>query len=105
MDFKISSLNVNSLVEYRRKHLLNEFIRENPSHLFLIQETKFGPGFNYFHSSYSSFSSSNRIGCGGVPILLRSELRVRNLVRLAGPIDAVFLDVLLGGEWISIGSV
>lgn len=105
MDLKLISLNVNSIVEHRRKFLLGDFITENPAHIYLIQETKFGPFHSYSHPSFSSVSSPNRAGCGGSLMLIHCGLKIRNLCRLSGMIDAVFVDVFLGNTWISIGSV
>lgn len=105
MELKISSLNVNSLVEYRRRFMMNEFISRNRAHIYCLQETKFGPRHNYAYSQFSTFSSSNRVGCGGAALMIHNDFRVRNVVNFSGSIDAVFADVFLGDEWITIGSV
>lgn len=105
MDLRLISLNVNSIVAYRRKYLLNDFISKNPAHIYFLQETKFGPNHSYSHPSFSTLSSSNRSGCGGVAIMVHGGFRIRNLFRVSGMIDAVFVDVCVGDEWISFGSV
>lgn len=105
MEFRVSSLNVNSLIEHRRRFLLNDFISRSPSHVFLLQETKFGDHHCFTHSSYSSFYSHNRPGCGGVAMLIHQRFRVRNILRLCGPIDAIFADVFLDNAWVTFGSV
>lgn len=105
MDFKLTSLNVNSIVRYGRKYLLDDFISRNPSHVFFLQETKFGPSHRYSFSSFSSFSSFNSAGCGGTLMLVHDGFRVRNFRRLSGIIDGVFVDILIGGFWVTLGSV
>lgn len=85
--------------------MLEDFISRNPAHIYFLQETKFGPNHNFSFPSFSTFSSPNRVGCGGVALLVHSGLRVRNLRRVSGMIDGVFLDVCLGGGWITVGSV
>lgn len=105
MEIKIISLNVNSLIEYRRKYLLNEFITNNPVHVYCIQETKFGPHHNYFFSSYTTLLASNRTGCGGATLLVHSGLKIRNPGMTVGEIDCAYADVFIGGEWIKIGSI
>lgn len=99
------SLNVNSIIEYRRKFMLDEFISHNPAYIYFLQETKFGPFHTYSHSSFSVLSSPNRTGCGGSMILVHGSLKIRNLARIVGPIDATIVDVLVNGEWISMGSI
>lgn len=101
MEFRVTSLNVNSLIEHRRRFLLNDFISLSPSLVYLFQETKFGDNHCFTHSSFSSFYSHNRPGCGGVALLAHRQFRVRNVVRLSGPIDAVFVDLLVAGSWLT----
>lgn len=46
-----------------------------------------------------------RFGCGGAALMVHCGLRVRNVHRMSGPIDAVFADVFIDGGWVTIGSV
>lgn len=105
MELKIVSINVNSIVEYRRKYMLNEFITMNPAHIYCVQETKFGAEHSYTFSSYSTFLASNRIGCGGTMLLMHAKLKVRHPRIVTGLVDCVMFDVLLSGEWITVGSI
>lgn len=105
MEFKVTSLNVNSIVNCGRKFLLNEFIATNPAHVFLIQETKFGDRHNYTFPRFSTFLSTRSIGAGGVLMMIHDGIKIRNLRTITGKIDGVFVDIFLGIEWITIGSV
>lgn len=105
MDTRFVSLNVNSLVDHRRRFLLNDFIACNPAHVYFLQETKFGPNHKFSHTSFSMFSSNNRAGCGGAAMLVHSALSVRNVRRFSGEMDAVFAEVRLDDRWIFVGSV
>lgn len=105
MNSKIVSLNVNSLTEYRRKYLFEQFARENPAIVYLIQETKFGSNGTFSLATHTTFLSTNRPGCGGVALLAHNGLRVRNVKRIVGAIDAVLVDITLGNEVVTIGSV
>lgn len=104
MEFRIVSLNVNSIVGRGRRFLLDDFVRGQVAAVYLLQETKFGPNFSLSLPSYSVYFSNNRVGCGGVAICVRAGLHVRNVRRITGGIDAVFLDVRIGNVWISVGS-
>lgn len=58
MELRIISLNVNSIVEHRRRVLLNDFITKNPAHIYCIQETKFGTKHDFFFTSYFGFGDA-----------------------------------------------
>lgn len=106
MPVKIISINVNSLVERRRKILMDNFIARNPAHVYCIQETKLGPTHKHFcFSSFSTFGASNRFGCGGVAIMIHAGLRVRNIQKLTGIIDGIFAEIFIGNEWVQVGSI
>lgn len=105
MEFRVVSLNVNSIVEHRRKFLLNDFISRNPAHIYFFQETKFGPSHRFSHSGFASFFASNRFGSGGVAIMVHDGLRVRNVKRIVGHIDGIVLEVYLGQSWTTFGSI
>lgn len=105
MDLRIISLNVNSIVEYRHKFLLENFIAKNHAHVYLLQETKFGPSHNFTFPSFSTFSAFHKFGCGKVDLLVHHGLRVRNLHQFSGLIDGIFLDIFINGSWIPTGSV
>lgn len=105
MEFRMCSINVNSLIEYKRKFMLSEFMRTNQAHVYLVQETKFGIGFRYAHGSFNTFTANNRIGCGGVMVLVHNGIRTRNVRTIVGEIDALLLDVETGNGWVTVGSV
>lgn len=105
MDFKVASLNVNSIVNYGRKYLLNDFITANPAHVYFIQETKFGKDHGYSFPQFSSFTSTRAIGTGGVLMLIHCGLKVRNLRTITGSVDGVFTDICMNNTWITFGSV
>lgn len=105
MDTRIFSLNVNSAIEYCRRSLLENFLSQNPSLIILLQETKFGPNHGFSRSSHATFYASNRTGCGGAAILIHNGLRVRNVHRMIGLIDGVFVEVKLDETWVTVGSV
>lgn len=105
MDIKVISLNVNSIVSYGRRYLLNEFITRNPAHVYMIQETKFGKSHKYSFPQYSSFLATRAIGTGGALLLTHSSLKIRNFRTIGGLLDGVFVDALVGNEWITFGSI
>lgn len=71
----------------------------------MMQETKFGPNGTFSLATHTTFLASNRPGCGGVALLAHNGLRVRNVKRITGAIDAVFIDITLGNETVTIGSI
>lgn len=82
--------------------MLNEFITENPAHVYCIQETKFGPHHNYFFASYTTLLVST---CGGAMLLVHSDLKMRNSGMVTGEIDCAHVDVFIDDKWITIGSI
>lgn len=105
MELRIISINVNSIVNYGRKYLLNEFITRNPAHIYFVQETKFGEKHQFSFPSFATFTSSLALGTGGVLLMVQCGLKVRNLRTLVGSIDAALVDVLIGNTWITFGSI
>lgn len=105
MEFKIVSLNVNSIVNYGRRFLLNEFIATHGAHVYCIQETKFGGQHKFSFPQYSTFLSTRAIGTGGVLLLVHNSIKIRNLRTIGGIIDGVFVDILISGNWATVGSV
>lgn len=105
MEFKLLSLNVNSLVEYRRKFMLSEFMQQNHAHIYFIQETKFGDNHRFVFNNFSAFAVNNRSGCGGALLLVHNGLRTRNFRTCVGIVDAVLIDILVSGSWTTFGSV
>lgn len=105
MEFKLLSFNVNSLVEYKRKFMLSEFMQQNHAHVYFLQETKFGDNHRFVFSKFSAFAVNNRFGCGGALLMVHNGLRTRNFRTCVGNIDAVLIDILVAGTWTTFGSV
>lgn len=105
MELKLLSINVNSLVEYRRKFMLSDFMQRNQAHVYFIQETKFGDHHRFVFKSFSTFAVSNRAGCGGSLLLVHNGMKTRNFRTCSGDIEAVMVDVLVSGRWMTFGSI
>lgn len=97
MSLKIISLNVNSIISFEKKFLLNNFIYQNPVDIYLLQETKLKESLSFHYNGYNFFKADNRIGCGGVAIIIRNDLKIKNFKKfMKGGIEMISIDTQIG---------
>lgn len=106
MTLRIVSLNVNSLVRVERRFLLKNFLANNLADIYLLQETKLTEGFSFHLNGYNFFKLDNRIGSGGVALLIRNQFKIRNLrTHNNGGVELISVEVQVGNDWFTVASV
>lgn len=106
MILRLVSLNVNSIVRSDRKLLLNNFLTNNRADIFLLQETKLSEGYSFQFNGYNFFKMDNRLGSGGVAILIKSQFKIRNFkTHKRNGVEMVSVEVLIDNDWITVASV
>lgn len=102
---KITSLNVNSIIYSGRRNLLADFIKKNPSEIYLIQETKINNNIKLFYPGFNILRGDNRRGFGGTAIFIKHGIPIRNVSTCNKSINYTSCEIKLGTAWLKIYSV
>lgn len=104
MPYKIISLNTDSIVHNSRKILLNEFIKDSLGDIFLLQETKLDEKIKLHIENFNVFRCDIRRGWGGVALLVKHTIPVRNVCCIRTPFHVIFADCKINNVWQKICS-
>lgn len=99
MSYKIISLNVDSVVRANRKTLLKEFIDETTGDIILLQETKLDNTLKLQIHNYNVFRCDIKRGWGGVALIVKNHIPVRNVFCIRTPFHAIFIECKIKDTW------
>lgn len=104
---QIVALNVQSIRAFNRKILLDSFLKNNcaKAGIVFLSETNLKPNINLSIKNWNIFRNDRENDWGGVAILLRDNIKFRNVKTFNFPIEAICLEVHINNEWILIGSI
>lgn len=90
MPYKIISLNVDFIVRMNRKILLENFVEDTVGDIVLLQETKLDESIKLHFDNYNIFRCDIQRGWGGVAILTKFNIPVKNVFCVRAPFHAIF---------------
>lgn len=99
MPVKLVSLNVDSAVRASRRSLLTDFVRDSGGDIFFFQETKLDTDIKIRFDGFNVFRCDIRRGWGGVLLLVRNTIPVRNVCCHREPFHVVTVECRLGDTW------
>lgn len=104
MGFIVASLNVGSIINFRRRDELLKFLRTNHIDLCLVQETKLDGKIKFRFDGYNVLRNDCKRGRSGTAIILRDNIPIRNSKFFSDQIHSNSVEIYINKNWTCFAS-
>lgn len=105
MTTRILSINANSILRGGRRTLLRDLINKENADIIMVQETGLDTGTRMTIHEYNIFRCDFKRNWGGVMLLVRKNIPVRNVRCRRKPIQEIAAEALVGDKWMRFTSI
>lgn len=105
MTIELMSINVNSILRGSRRTLLRDLISKEDADIIMVQETGLDTNTRMTIHEYNIFRCDIKRHWGGVVLLIRKNIPVRNVKCRRKPIQGIVAEAHISGKWMSFASI